>query len=871
MIEELATGTAQPEPHDESEGTYFTEWERPPAACAVDWSTQAPGIEAMVRALNFGPYPNAMGSPKAFRSSVAEEPFVISSARAETDGTSGAGPGEVVAITEENLLVATGDGVLAIQSATTADGTELTIAELVSRFRLTHGARLDAMEPDRRDRLTQLNEVSSRHESFWTKRLSALDRVEIPFAAREDESTGPDSSESAVRIPEAFKEAFSDAREAALITAFAACLARIGRKGSFHLAFWNESLRETVTRFPGWFLDHVPLQIDLDSEGSFSDAVDRLRRELASVSERGAILRDLFARQPDLAEVRVLSDRALLPVGVRLGETRLDLPHGAALRLDVTAKGDARLVFDRLRLSAEDLAHVKLGLEAFLAAASADPDTRWCLLPLMPQEEVERVVHDWNGTAVEFRQDRCIHELFEEQVLKTPDATAIVFEDQELTYSELNDRANQLAHDLIFRGAGPDRLVGVHVERSLELMIAVLGVLKSGAAYVPLDPAFPPDRIAFMIEDAGLEIIVSHGELAVPDQATVCVRIDRDWDDIARCPTDDVRGDVRSEHLAYVIYTSGSTGRPKGVMVEHRNVMNFFTGMDGVIAHDPPGVWLAVTSLSFDISVLELFWTLARGFKVVIYRDRTRAGEDLSEDVPAEVSARGMQFGLFLWGADDTPGPDKYRLMLEGARFFDENGFDSVWTPERHFHAFGGAFPNPSVTGAALAAVTKNLSIRAGSCVSPLHHPIRIAEEWAVVDNLSGGRVGVSFAAGWQPNDFVLRPENHADNKAVMIEQIETVRRLWRGERVSFPNPMGDQVDTLTLPRPVQEELPVWITAAGNPDTYRLAGELGGNLLTHLLGQSVDELAEKIAIYRQAREALNKTGVVSWYETTGEL
>ena len=301
-------------------------------------------------------------------------------------------------------------------------------------------------------------------------------------------------------------------------------------------------------------------------------------------------------------------------------------------------------------------------------------------------------------------------------------------------------------------------------------------------------------------------------------------------------------------------------------MVEHRNVMNFFTGMDGVIAHDPPGVWLAVTSLSFDISVLELFWTLARGFKVVIYRDRTRAGEDLSEDVPAEVSARGMQFGLFLWGADDTPGPDKYRLMLEGARFFDEHGFDSVWTPERHFHAFGGAFPNPSVTGAALAAVTKNLSIRAGSCVSPLHHPIRIAEEWAVVDDLSGGRVGVSFAAGWQPNDFVLRPENHADNKAVMIEQIETVRRLWRGERVSFPNPMGDQVDTLTLPRPVQEELPVWITAAGNPDTYRLAGELGGNLLTHLLGQSVDELAEKIAIYRQARSDAGfdpTTGTVS--------
>ncbi|MDE3066463.1 MAG: LLM class flavin-dependent oxidoreductase [Verrucomicrobiota bacterium] len=220
-----------------------------------------------------------------------------------------------------------------------------------------------------------------------------------------------------------------------------------------------------------------------------------------------------------------------------------------------------------------------------------------------------------------------------------------------------------------------------------------------------------------------------------------------------------------------------------------------------------------------------------------------------------EIERRPLGFSLFLWGNDDAPGRDKYRLMLEGAKYFDWNGFEAVWTPERHFHAFGSPYPNPCVTGAALAAVTGRLGIRAGSCVSPLHHPIRIAEDWAVVDNLSNGRVAIAFASGWQPNDFLLRPENHADKKRVMLEQIDQVRRLWRGEKLAFRNPFGQEVAIQTLPRPVQPELPFWVTTAGNPDTYRQAGELGANVLTHLLGQTLDDVTQKIAVYRQARKA----------------
>lgn len=209
-----------------------------------------------------------------------------------------------------------------------------------------------------------------------------------------------------------------------------------------------------------------------------------------------------------------------------------------------------------------------------------------------------------------------------------------------------------------------------------------------------------------------------------------------------------------------------------------------------------------------------------------------------------------MYFGLFFF-ADSAPGSDCYRLLLDSARFADANGFAAVWTPERHFHPFGGRFPNPALTGAALAVATTRVEIRAGSVVAPLHNPIRIAEEWACVDNLSGGRAGVSFASGWHATDFVLRPENHADRRKVMAETIETVRRLWRGEEIEFPGVDGNPQAVRVYPRPVRQELPVWVTSGGSPETFRTAGRLGAGVLTHQLGQSQKALAANVAVYRE--------------------
>jgi natural product biosynthesis luciferase-like monooxygenase protein/amino acid adenylation domain-containing protein len=212
-----------------------------------------------------------------------------------------------------------------------------------------------------------------------------------------------------------------------------------------------------------------------------------------------------------------------------------------------------------------------------------------------------------------------------------------------------------------------------------------------------------------------------------------------------------------------------------------------------------------------------------------------------------------IDFGLIFFSSNEASvNGDDYRLVIESARYADQHGFSSVWIPERHFTKEGWLYPSPAILLSTLARETSHIHLRAGSVVAPLHHPLRIAEDWAVVDRLSGGRVGVSFASGWHPNDFSLAPDNYAERSAVMYRTIETVRKLWRGETVPFQGGDGKLVELRTYPSPMHE-IPIWLTAAGNPQTFVNAGKLGANLLTHMYNQSLEELAEKIRLYRNAR------------------
>ncbi|MDQ3803840.1 MAG: LLM class flavin-dependent oxidoreductase [Acidobacteriota bacterium] len=220
----------------------------------------------------------------------------------------------------------------------------------------------------------------------------------------------------------------------------------------------------------------------------------------------------------------------------------------------------------------------------------------------------------------------------------------------------------------------------------------------------------------------------------------------------------------------------------------------------------------------------------------------------------ARRAGKGMNFSLFFFSDDGTKQTgSKYRLLLESAQFADQHGFCAVWTPERHFQDFGGLYPNPSVLSAALAMVTRRTQLRAGSVALPLHNPIRVAEDWSVVDNLSEGRVGVAFASGWHPLDFVLAPQSYRQRKDLLFEYINTIQRLWAGEALTVEGVDGNVAEVRVLPRPIQPRLPVWISIASSRESWRRAGEIGANVLTAIVKQPPDVLAQKIALYREAR------------------
>ncbi|KKB80718.1 luciferase [Devosia limi DSM 17137] len=823
VLDGIETGSLAPSAQDFSTRQYYARDQRPDALGTLDFNSPGEELSRLVRALSFGDgYANPLVTPKVF---AGGRVFGVTGVEI-IDQPAYAQPGSVIRVADDVVFVATGDGSIGLRTEGDAAGP---LAQSVFA-----GMRI-GLDDGTRQALTEAAAPLVASEPRQRRRLSDAIDIDLALINAADGAAAP--SQLKVTLP-------TNGRTSAVISAF---LARLAAQPAFSLAYANDGMRELGQRFPGYFSASVPLNIKSEATASTHAVLDGIAASVDKLRADGPYLADIFARRPGLVRPR-------LSLGILETSGQPELIAGCAATFAFAPEGqDITLVFDSQRLSQLNAARLVEWLGVF-AEALVGADQPLMQMPIMSANELHDLLYGRNDTALDYERNVCVHQLIERQVDRTPDAIAVVYGKTALTYRQLDSAANKLAHALIARGVGPDSLVGIHLARSVEMVVAVLGVHKAGGAYVPLDPDFPADRIAYMVEDSRAVAVVTDmsgaGALAVAPDRLIAIE-----DVLAGPECERPAAPVTPSNLAYVIYTSGSTGRPKGVMVEHGNVVNFFAGMDQRLPVDPAGdnVWLAVTSLSFDISVLELCWTLTRGFKVVLHaRASALAAQNRTK------LARPIEFGLFYWGNDDGVGPAKYELLLEGSKIADRNGFTSVWTPERHFGAFGGPYPNPAVTGAAVAAVTKNLSIRAGSCVLPLHHPARVAEEWAVIDNISNGRVALAFASGWMPEDFVLRPENAPpNNKAALVNDIDTVRRLWRGESVPFK--MGDtEINVVTQPRPIQKELPIWVTTAGNPETYREAARQGANVLTHLLGQSVEELAGKIKLYRDTLTELGR-------------
>jgi natural product biosynthesis luciferase-like monooxygenase protein len=814
IVQDLGRGEL-PFQEQSGERIYFAAARRPPALGTIDFRRPAGEIAALVRALDFGSYANPLALPKIF---LGDRLLVVRSARVLNEQACAAA-GTLLRAGADALQVATAQG--DIEFAGCSDIVGRPAAQL-----LAPGTVL----PRPADALLQ--ELESRipgiaaGEVFWREALAQLACAELPYPRLPRAAAQPAQPlRLGLGVP---------ARGAATAAAFSGWLAALTGRERISMSYCDAVLAGQAEGIEPWVSPWVPLSLDTGPRTGVAELRERAETQIGRCRTAGPCPRDLPARLGDKTGWEALGR-------IALGLVAMPAPHGAELLLTVDASGrDLELVADGAVFSAATLRTIADHLGGYLSAFEAATG-ELAEVALVPPHEADAL--QLRGPAAKF-DPFCLHEAIAAQAARTPRHAAISHDGETVSYLELDRRASALAARLLERGVAPGDIVGLCLERTPELVIGLLAIMKAGAAYLPLDPDYPGERVRLMIEDSGTRLVVTTAalaeSLAIARERTLLLDATGDLPE----PSLPLPA-VTPDSAAYVIYTSGSTGRPKGVVVTHRNVMNFFAGMDERVPHEDAGRWLAVTSLSFDISVLELCWTLARGFTVVLHSNTVRQ------------PGKPLDFSLFYFANEDSSATrDGYKLLMDGAKFADRAGFSAIWTPERHFHAFGAPYPNPAVTSAAIAAVTTRLKIRAGSCVLPLHHPIRVAEEWAFIDNISQGRVGISFAAGWQPNDFVIAPSAFANRKNDMLAGIDTVRRLWRGESVAFPGPLGKDVEVRTFPRPVQKELPVWVTAAGNPETFRQAGELGCHLLTHLLGQKIEDVADKLAVYRAAwREA----------------
>ncbi|MEH1955413.1 amino acid adenylation domain-containing protein [Nostoc sp.] len=392
-----------------------------------------------------------------------------------------------------------------------------------------------------------------------------------------------------------------------------------------------------IQRLIGFFVNTLVLRTHLSGNPSFLELLNRVREVCVGAYAHADIPFEQLVEelQPD----RNLSQMPLFQVMFAWQEDtqkELTLPgltlnwlptHGQTAKFDLTlhivnAEPELKgcLEYNTDLFDAETITRIVEHFCTLLEGIVANPQARLSDLPLLTADELHQQLVEWNNTQVEYPQQQCIHQLFEAQVERTPDAVAVVFEDKQLTYYELNVRANQLAHYLKKLGVEPEVLVGICVERSLSMVIGLLAILKAGGVYVPLDPSYPKERIAFILEDAQAPVLLTTALLleAMSQNKAQVVCLDTDWHLVAQQSQENLFSEVTTDNLAYVIYTSGSTGRPKGVMIKHASTVAMLDWANKTFAIEAMQSVLASTSICFDLSVFEVFVPLCCGGKVIL-------------------------------------------------------------------------------------------------------------------------------------------------------------------------------------------------------------------------------------------------------------
>ena len=436
----------------------------------------------------------------------------------------------------------------------------------------------------------------------------------------------------------------------------------------------------------GMFINTLPVRVKVDAEQSLVSWLKQLQAQLAEMRQyeySPLVEVKRWSEAPQslpLFESIIVFENYPVSQVIQAQKTNLEVQDVSSVErtnypLTVMVlpglELELRISYQCSRFVATTISRMLGHFQVLLQGMVTNPAMLLKDLPLLTQAEKHQLLREWNNTQADYPQDQCVHQLFEAQAEKTPDAIAVVFETQQLTYRELNQRANRLAYCLRKLGVKPEVLVGICVERSIEMVMGLLGILKAGGAYVPIDPAYPQERLAFMLSDSQAPVLLTESKVltALPKHSAKVLCLDTDWREIAQASTSNLINSTTPQNLAYVIYTSGSTGLPKGVQILHSALVNFLNAMGLTLGLGQKDTLLSVTTLSFDIAALEIYLPLMVGARLAVVSrevavDGTQLLEQLTSSRATVMQATPATWRLLLSAGWPESGEDSRSLKI---------------------------------------------------------------------------------------------------------------------------------------------------------------------------------------------------------------
>lgn len=621
-------------PQDSAQRSYYSFKQKPSDNGWISWENTAANIERTVRALDLGHYHhNRLTSPKI---QLGTSLFIIKKLRVLNEQSTTT-PGTLVNILPNAWHISTYTNLISVEQLVALDGTPCSLSMLVQNHQMHVGYKFHSPRPQQLTDYHTISECCAPWELFWVRTLIDFKPATLPFQPQNSHQYLNDS------LTPLAHSALSDEQRAQwkphvspdchpidiLLTAILIYLYRLGNKEQSGIWIHNSPAQDVAPELPPFFASLVPFSLSLDNELSFYDAIERVRETRCVIESKGTFQHDVFYRYPELAQIEHHKYPLALFIGTK--EQCTDKLKRTTASVLITLSSDTNemtwWIKQQLMIQEPNLGAIIEAsthhLDHLLDSLPSTIQQPIAQLPLMGDEERKKIMTQWNTTTTHYPKQKTISQIFEAQVLLTPNQTAVTYGTKSLTYNELNQKANQLAYCLQKKGLLPNAFAAICTTQELHLIIGILAILKTGAAYIPIDASYPKQHIQYVLEDSKPNLLLASHHLSERMEQD-CSHLNIPiilFDEIAKVmeqePIDNLEDiNITPKSLAYVIYTSGTTGKPKGVMVPHRGVTRLVknTNYIHIAQHDRIA---QAASISFDAATFEIWGALLNGATLI--------------------------------------------------------------------------------------------------------------------------------------------------------------------------------------------------------------------------------------------------------------